>query len=150
MSFEIVIWYIAFAWSYHTRTANFLENWSSKYLDYHRCLDCLLNPLFGVRSKTTSKLRVTGFVRGIQRWPVSSPLKGPVTQKGFHLMTSSCSERMDWVTHKQRSHEHILLLSSAAIGQQVQLYHVISGTNCITVDTFCPVVSSPYLEHCRI
>ena len=35
------------------------------------------------RSITTSKLRVTGFVRGIHRWPVNSPHKGPVTRKMF-------------------------------------------------------------------
>ena len=29
------------------------------------------------------------FVRGIHRWPVNSPHKGPVTPKMFHLMTSS-------------------------------------------------------------
>ena len=29
------------------------------------------------------------FVRGIHLWPVNSPLKGPVTRKCFHLMTSS-------------------------------------------------------------
>ena len=30
------------------------------------------------------------FVRGIHRWSVNSPHKGPVTQTFFHLMTSSC------------------------------------------------------------
>ena len=30
-------------------------------------------------------------VRGIQRWPVISSNKGPVTRKCFHWMTSSCS-----------------------------------------------------------
>ena len=30
------------------------------------------------------------FVRGIHRWPVNSPHKGPVTRKYFHLITSSC------------------------------------------------------------
>ena len=29
------------------------------------------------------------FVRGIHRWPLISPHKGPVTRKCFHLMTSS-------------------------------------------------------------
>ena len=29
------------------------------------------------------------FVRGIHRWPVNSPHKGPVTRKMFHLMMSS-------------------------------------------------------------
>ena len=31
------------------------------------------------------------FVRGIHRWPVDSPHKGPVTWTCFHLMTSSCT-----------------------------------------------------------
>ena len=30
------------------------------------------------------------FVRGIQRWSVDSPHKGPILRKCFHLMTSSC------------------------------------------------------------
>ena len=34
------------------------------------------------------------FVRGIHRWPVNSPHKGPVTRKMFYLMTSSC--RAHW------------------------------------------------------
>ena len=46
--------------------------------------DCLLNRLFRHRWKKTSKLRVTGLcVRGIHRWPVNSPHKGPVTRKMF-------------------------------------------------------------------
>ena len=56
----------------------------------HRRLDWLLNRLFRHKSKKTPKLRVTGFVRGIHRWPVNSPHKGPVKRKSFHLMTSSC------------------------------------------------------------
>ena len=49
----------------------------------HQPQDCLLNRLFRRRSKKTSKLLVTGFVRGIHRWPVNSPHKGPVTRKMF-------------------------------------------------------------------
>ena len=33
------------------------------------------------------------FVRGIHRWLVNSPHKGPVKKKCFHLMTSSCYNR---------------------------------------------------------
>ena len=44
---------------------------------------CLLTRLFRHRSKKTSKLCVTGFVRLIQRWPVNSPHKGPVTRMMF-------------------------------------------------------------------
>ena len=32
------------------------------------------------------------FVRGIHRWSVNSPQKGPVTRNIFHLMTSSCND----------------------------------------------------------
>ena len=66
----------------------------------HQPHDCLLNYLFSHRSKKTTKLCITGlcvcsctdqrkhqsyaslaFVRGIHRWPVNSPYKGPVTRK---------------------------------------------------------------------
>ena len=49
----------------------------------HQPHDCLLNRLFRRRSKKTSKLRVTGFVRGIHRGPVNSTHKWPVTRKMF-------------------------------------------------------------------
>ena len=44
---------------------------------------CLLNRLFGCRSKKTSKLRVTGLCAGNSPWPVNSPHKWPVTRKKF-------------------------------------------------------------------
>ena len=46
-------------------------------------IDYLLNCLFRYISKKTAKLRVTGVVRGIHRWPVDYPHKGPVTRKRF-------------------------------------------------------------------
>ena len=49
----------------------------------YRRLDYLLNCLFRRGSKKTPKPCVTGFVRGIHRWPVNSPHKGPVTRKMF-------------------------------------------------------------------
>ena len=51
----------------------------------HQPHDCLLNRLFRRRSKKTSKLRVTGLLRGIHRRPVNSPHKWPVTRKMFPL-----------------------------------------------------------------
>ena len=53
----------------------------------HQPHDCLLNRLFRRRSKKTSKLRVTGFVRGIHRWIRRT--NGQLRGKCFHLMTSS-------------------------------------------------------------
>ena len=45
----------------------------------HQRIDCLVSRC---RSKRTSKL---AFVRGIHRWPVNSPPKGPVTRKMFQF-----------------------------------------------------------------
>ena len=47
-------------------------------VSYHQPHGCLLNRLFGHRSKKTSKLRVTGLCAGISPGPVNSPHKGPV------------------------------------------------------------------------
>ena len=49
----------------------------------HQPHDCLLNRLFGHRSKKTSKLRVIGLCAGNSPVPVNSPHKGPVTRKMF-------------------------------------------------------------------
>ena len=49
----------------------------------HQPHDCLLKHLFRRRSKTTSKLRVTGLCVGNSPGPVNSPHKGPVTRKMF-------------------------------------------------------------------
>ena len=49
----------------------------------HQPRGCLLNRLFGRRSKKTSKLRVTGLCAGNSPGPVNSPHKGPVTRKMF-------------------------------------------------------------------
>ena len=47
----------------------------------------------GVDQRKHQSSASLAFVRGIHRWPVNSPQKGPVTRKCFHLMTSSCSEQ---------------------------------------------------------
>ena len=44
----------------------------------HQHRDCLLNHLFRHRFQSSASL---AFVRGIHRWPVNSPHKGPVTRK---------------------------------------------------------------------
>ena len=49
----------------------------------HQPQDCLLNRLFGRRSKKTSKLRVTGLCAGNSPGPVNFPQKWPVTRKMF-------------------------------------------------------------------
>ena len=79
-------------------------------------LFCLLNRLFGRRSKKTSKLRVTGlcegnspvtltFVRGIHRSPVNSPHKRPVRRKMFpfddaFINFQKTPHRLDTLVHE--------------------------------------------------
>ena len=70
----------------------------------HQPHGCLLNRLFGDRSKKTSKLRVTGLCAGNSPWPVNSPHKGPETRKCFHLMTSPCCcFDCFWSNNRQKS-----------------------------------------------
>ena len=49
----------------------------------HQPHHCLLNRLFGRRSKKTAKLPSLAFIWGIHRWPVKSAHKWPVTRKMF-------------------------------------------------------------------
>ena len=49
----------------------------------HQPHDCLLRRLFRRRSKKTSSSASLAFMRGIHRWPVNSPYKGPVEKKMF-------------------------------------------------------------------
>ena len=69
------IWYpvISLPWRHNERDS----------VSNHQPHDCLFNCLFRRRSKKTSKLRVTGLMRGIHRGPVNSPHKLPVTRKMF-------------------------------------------------------------------
>ena len=62
-----------------------------------RCLGGLLNRLFRRRWKKTQSSASPPFVRGIHRWPVNSPHKGPVTRKCFHLMTSSWCRKYSYL-----------------------------------------------------
>ena len=56
---------------------------SADCVSNHQPHDCLLNHLFGRKSKKTSKLRVTGLCVGNSLGPVNSPHKWPVTRKMF-------------------------------------------------------------------
>ena len=50
----------------------------------HLPLDCLFSCLFRLTSTKTSKLCIIGpFVKGMHRWPVDSPHKGPVMWNEF-------------------------------------------------------------------
>ena len=79
---------------------------------------CLLNRLFRRRSKKTSNLRVA-FVRGIHRWAVNAPHKGPVTRKMFpfddDIMTGIKFSPYKWMG----APEHSLSNDSVCIGYSV-------------------------------
>ena len=47
----------------------------------HQPHNCLLNHLFRRRQRNHQCFASLAFVRGIHRWPVNSPHKGPVTRK---------------------------------------------------------------------
>ena len=64
----------------------------------HQPRHCLLNRLFGCRSKKTSKLRVTGLCAG------KSPHKWPVTRKIFpfdDVIMNECCTRSIYQGHEQ-------------------------------------------------
>ena len=66
--------------------AKLTSQWSHNGRDCvsnHQPHDCLLNRLFGSRSKKTAKLRVTGLCVGSSPGPVNSPHTWPVTRKIF-------------------------------------------------------------------
>ena len=65
--------YLALQWRYNERDG----------LSNHRRLHDLLSRLFRRRSKKNQSSAPLAFVRGIHRWPVNSPHKGPVTRKKF-------------------------------------------------------------------
>ena len=93
----------------HPISIHFTLHWRHNERDgvsNHRRYDCLLNCLFRRKSKKTSKLRITGFVRGIHRSPVNSPHQGPVMRIGFHLMSSS------WMDHSESRGRFIIKMLS--------------------------------------
>ena len=85
--------------------------WRHKELDgvsNHQPRHCLLKRLFRLRSKKTSKLRVTGLCAGNSpvRWPVKSPHKWPATWKMFPfddiiMLGGCCNIRHHSETHLQ-------------------------------------------------
>ena len=70
-------------WPYFIRCALRWRHNDHAGVSNHQPHGCLLNRLFRRKSKKTSKLRVSGFVREIHRGPVNFPHKWPVTRKMF-------------------------------------------------------------------
>ena len=71
----------------------------------HQPHGCLLNRLFGRRSKKTSKLRVTGFCAGNSQRPMNFPHKVPVTRKMFPFddVIMICQHWFSWCHNNARS-----------------------------------------------
>ena len=64
----------------------------------HWPLDCLFNSLSGPISNKYQSTLYWPFVRGIHRWPVNSPHKGPVTRKKLpfdDVIIHSCLQWLD-------------------------------------------------------
>ena len=77
-----------FLWVLNDVTTSLMSKWA-----HH----CLLSRIFGRWSKKTSKLRVTGLLRGIHLGPVKSPHKWPVTRKMFLFDDVIMIQRVDAV-----------------------------------------------------
>ena len=91
-------------WGFHHAVPSIQIYTSLQWLHYgrdgvsnHQPHDCLLNRLFGRRSKKKSKLRVTGLCAGNSPGTGEFPTQmASNTLKCFHLMTSS------WLSPEQR------------------------------------------------
>ena len=68
------------------------SQWARWRLNSWTSHECLLNGLFRRISKKHQSSASLAFVLGFHRWPVNSPLKGPVRGKCLHLMTASWNE----------------------------------------------------------
>ena len=122
----------------------------------HQSHECLLNRFSMRRSKKTSKLRVTGFVRGIHRWPVNSPQKRPVARKMFPfddvIMHSLNPEKwgcnFKWVIFKLISRITILSIS-CVIALMWMPQHLPDHKSAIIQVIACSqTVPSHYLNKC--
>ena len=60
----------------------------------HQPHNCLLNRYSSTDQRKDQSSALLAFLRGIHRWSLNSPYKGPVTRIFFHLMTSSCYPRV--------------------------------------------------------
>ena len=88
----------------------------------HRRLGCLLNRLFMCRWRKHQSSALLAFVRGIHRWPLNSPHKGPVTRKMFPfdavIMFSRCV---------QQAHGIIVEHSVLAVSNKVYTFMPLSN-----------------------
>ena len=87
---------------------------------------CLLSCWFRWRSKKTSKLCATGFLRGIHLWPVNYPYKRLVTQKMFPFDDVIMNNYNLTIAENNKPHNnyaHIFL----------EIFHSYALFNCICI-----------------
>ena len=73
-------------WNCYRSTASFSEALQWRHnepagVSNHQPHDCLLNRHSGADRRKDQSSASLAFVRGIHRWPVNSPHKGPITRK---------------------------------------------------------------------
>ena len=61
-----------------------------------RQLDCLFNSLISLMKRYSKVPHYWPFVRGMHRWPMHSPHKGPVMRKAFPDVITGCSSLMQY------------------------------------------------------
>ena len=93
------IWRVFAPWT-NPYEANTAMSPGRPVVSNHWSFCCLFGSLCIPTSKKHQSLHYWSFVRGIHRWPVNSPHKGPVSRKkSFYLMTSSCKGQMTLTLH---------------------------------------------------
>ena len=112
-------------------------------------LDCLITVCSGANQRTYQNSTSLAFVRGIYRWPVNSPHKGPITRKMFPSMTSSCTRT------RKVFFGHVRFTLSAYLSTATYMYLAQMGTSiCMfvvrTVLSFLFILFIYYYYHyCR-
>ena len=102
--------------------------------------DCYSTVYSGTNQRKHQPAASLAFVRGIHRWPVNSPHKGPVTQKCFHLMTSSCYQQGAFLL----CHIHIALLNLSS--PQVNTSYCPACRTSLIATRFWVVVICPIIK----
>ena len=86
------------------------------------------------------------FVRGIHRWLVNSPHEGPVMQKCFHLMTSSCHRKWWWRSFTPNGITNVQWVNSSPPG--APYIHQWIGSALVQIMAYC--LSKPVLVYCQL
>ena len=86
--------------SYHSDSLQWRHN-GRDGVSNHQPHDCLPNVYSGANQRKHQSSASLAFARGIHRWPVNSPHKGPVTRKIFpfdDVIMLSCDRNVYWIS----------------------------------------------------